>query len=104
MTILSFLYPFNRDNSAHPMPSQLEGFKIAEQTRMNNKQLMWAMVLALAISVLASFWIYLQMMYEYGASAKARGYVVGIGRETFGQLSSWMQYPRGVDYPAVALC
>ena len=30
LTILSFLYPFNRDNSSHPMPSQLEAFKIAE--------------------------------------------------------------------------
>ncbi len=101
LTILSFLYPFNRDNSSHPMPSQLEAFKIAERTGINNRHLLSGMVLALVISILASFWAYFQIMYEYGAAAKARGYILGIGRETFRQLTSWLQYPKQPDYTAM---
>ena len=100
LTILSFLYPFNRDNSSHPMPSQLEAFKIAERTGINNRHLLSGMALALIISILASFWAYFQIMYEHGAAAKAQGYILGIGRETFRQLTSWLQYPKQSDYTA----
>ena len=100
LTILSFLYPFNRDNASHPMPSQLEAFKIAERTSINNTHLLLVLVLALIASILASFWAYFQIMYEHGAAAKARGYILGIGRENFGQLMSWLQYPRQPNYIA----
>jgi len=36
LTLMSFLYPYVRDNVSHPMPSQLEGFKIAEATGMRH--------------------------------------------------------------------
>ena len=55
LTVLAFMYPFNRDSSAHPMPSQLEGFKIAERTGTNSRYIMWGIVLALAVSVITSF-------------------------------------------------
>ncbi len=100
LTILSFLYPFNRDNASHPMPSQLEAFKIAERTSINNTHLLLVLVLALIASILASFWAYFQIMYEHGAAAKARGYILGIGRENFGQLMSWLQHPRQPNYIA----
>ena len=82
------------------MPSQLEAFKIAERTGINSRHLLLGMVLALIISILASFWSYFQIMYEHGAAAKARGYILGIGRETFRQLTSWLQYPKQSDYTA----
>ena len=88
LTVFAFMYPFNRDSSAHPMPSQLEGFKIAERTGANSRHIMWGIVLALVVSVIASFWSFLHVMYEHGAQARARGYVLGIGRENFGQLTS----------------
>ena len=40
-------------------------------------------------------------MYRNGMTAKARGYIVGIGPETFNMLTSWLQYPREPDHNAV---
>ena len=82
------------------MPNQLEGFKIAERTGVNNKHILWGMVLALIVSILASFWSYFHVMYEHGVTAKARGYINGIGPETFRMLASWLQYPREPDHHA----
>lgn len=101
LTLLTFLYPFNRDNSSHPMPNQLEGFKIAERTGISNRHIFWGMVFALILSILVSFWSYMDVMYRNGMTAKARGYIVGIGPETFNMLSSWLQYPREPDHNAV---
>ena len=97
LTILSFLYPFNRCNRAHPTPNQLEAFKIADMTNMENKRLLWALVLAIIVGVIASFWVYLHLMYEYGASARITGFVGRMGRESFGRLASWLNYPKDSD-------
>ena len=94
LTTLYFMYPFNRDSTSHPMPSQLEGFKIAERTGINNRHLLLAMVLALTVSIFVSFWSYLYVMYENGATARGRGYLIGIGHETFRTLTKWLQYPQ----------
>jgi len=102
LTIISFFYPLNRCNRAHPMPSQLEAFKLTERAGMKNGPMMLAMMLAIAVSIIATFWIYLHLMYQYGAATKARGYIVGIGWETYNRLQSWLVYPKETDYPALA--
>ena len=101
LTIMSFFYPLNRCNRAHPMPSQLEAFKLTEQAEMKNGPIMKAMILAIVVSIVATFWIYLHLMYQNGAAAKSRGYIVGIGWETYNRLQSWLVYPRETDYPAL---
>jgi hypothetical protein len=101
MTIISFFYPLNRCNRAHPMLSQLEAFKLSERSSMNNRQMMFAMMLAIVVSIIATFWIYLHIMYQNGAAAKSRGYIVGIGWETYNRLQSWLTYPRETDYTAM---
>lgn len=102
LTILSFLYAFNRCNRAHPMPNQLEALKIAEQKGMENKKLLKVLILSLAVSIIVSFWIYLDIMYKYGAAARCRGYIVGIGWESFNRLASWLNYPRDVNTSAIS--
>jgi hypothetical protein len=97
LTMLSFLYPFNRCNRAHPAPNQLEAFKIADMAKMESKRLLWAMILAIIIGVIASFWVYLHLMYKYGASVGITGFVGRMGRESFGKLASWVDYPRESD-------
>ena len=100
LTILSFLYAFNRENTSHPMPNQLEAFKIAERTGINNTHILLGMALALIFSILVSFWAYFHIMYEHGVVAKARGPLLGMGYEFFRQLSSWLQYPKQSNYTA----
>jgi hypothetical protein len=95
LTALTFLYSFNRAHRAHPMPHQLEGFKLAERSKMDGRRLAFAMSLAVLVGLLASFWIYLDVSYRFGGSAWT-------GWESFNRLQRWLTYPSGTDYPAVS--
>jgi hypothetical protein len=46
LVFFSFFHGFNRAQRGHPMPIQLEGFKMAERTDLRNRALFWAMLLA----------------------------------------------------------
>jgi len=101
LTIMAFLYPFTRCHRSHPMPNQLESLKIAQQGDMLNRRLMWAMMSAIGIGAIATFWIYLSIVYKYGASAKLHGWIAGIGWETFNPLQSWLNHPSSTDRTAI---
>lgn len=94
LTVLSLFWGFNRSNRCHPMPHQLEGFKLAEQTGMSAKRLTYAMIIATFIGTLAAFWAYLDVRYRGGFGG-------GFGWEPFNRLARWLQYSPGTDYPAV---
>jgi len=94
LTILTYLYPFNRCFRANPMPSELEAFRIAERTQIGYRQLLVGMVLAIVFGIFFTFWLYLHTMYEMGAANKARGWIVYMGWETFNRLQTWLVHPR----------
>ena len=97
LTLLSFLYPYVRDNVSHPMPSQLEGFKMAERARLSQKKMAIAMIIALLVATPVSFWAYLHLIYQHGA-VRTEGYIIGIGFETFERmLLPWLQQPHTTD-------
>ena len=97
LTLFSFLYPYVRDNVSHPMPSQLEGFKIAERAPLSQKKMAIAMIVALLVATPVSFWAYLHLMYQHGA-VQSEGYIIGIGIETFERLLlPWLQQPHTTD-------
>jgi len=101
LTIMTFLYPFNRCNRAHPMPCQIEALKLAERVDMNSRTLIKAMAIAIGVGALASFWSYLQFAYHYGALGKLQGWLGGAGWESFNPLQNWLQYPQGVNARAL---
>ncbi len=102
LTILTFLYAFNRCNRSHPMPCQIESLKIGERLGMNGRRLIIAMALAIGIGAAATLWSYLQIAYKYGTLARCRGYVGHFGWESFNPLQGWLQYPGGADTRAVS--
>ncbi len=95
LTMFSFFRFFNRAYRPHPMPHQLEGFKIAERSRISNSGLFLAMVLATVIGALAFFWSYLDAQYQFvGLNTRGRGI------HAFNRLRSWLYYPSQPDYAA----
>ena len=107
LTVLGFYHWFNRTYASHPMPHQLEGFKMSEGLRVGssrfNRHLIVALTVAVFLSVLATFWLILDSFYRHGSSS---GYYTwwgsgGFGRETFWWLESWLAYPSDADYAAV---
>ena len=77
LTILNFFYWLNRDQPAHPMPNQLEAFRIGEQSNINIRQMVRAMLITLAVCIPVTFLIYLNIEYREGASSSTIFYPVG---------------------------
>jgi hypothetical protein len=101
LTIMTFLYPFNRCNRAHPMPCQIESLKMAEKAGMSNRRLIQATALAIGVGAVASFWSYLHFTYHYGVLGRLQGWIGRAGWEPFNPLQSWLQYPQGTDVSAL---
>jgi len=70
----------------HPMPHQLEGFKISERLNINAKKIVLAMIVAAVVGTFASILAHLTMYYRY------TGYAIW-GTGPFGRLQNWLNYP-----------
>ncbi len=103
LTGLTFLYPFVRCFRAHPTPSELEAFRLAERTRIGYRQLLIGMILAIVFGILITFWAYLHVLYDMGAGSKARGWIVYMGWETFNRLQTWLVSPRETSVPELGV-
>ena len=95
LTILSLLYWFNRAHRSHPMPHQLEGFKLAQRTQMDGRRVVIAMIIAIVAGTAAGYWARLQACYGYGSETYA-------GRETFIRLQRWLYSQPPVDWGSVS--
>jgi hypothetical protein len=91
LTMFSYYWFFNRSYTCHPMPHQLEGFKLAERSGMDSRRLLFAMMIAVAVGIPAAFWAYLNMFYVEGAASGLGWHALGSGHYTFGNnLQNWL--------------
>jgi hypothetical protein len=102
LTIISLFYWFNRGYRNHPMPNQIEAFKMAEVTRMGNRRLWVAMLIAIIVGILATFWANLDITYRNGAIAKAGGFKGWVGWESFNRLQRWLHNPSDPNWIGAA--
>lgn len=100
LSVFTLYFWITRDYRCHPMPHQLEGFKIAERVGFSSRRLVSAMLVATAFGVLAAFWAILHLFYEHGATSRVRGYALGVAWESYVRLENWLNYPTTSD-PAV---
>jgi len=91
LTMISVLWGITRAQRGHMMPHQMEGFKLASTARMNPRRLWGAMMLAVVVGALVSFWLMLDISYDSGALAPRWG------NETFRRLEQWLTYLSGAD-------
>ena len=95
LTMFSMFYGFNRAYRAHPMPIQLEGFKMAERTGGAYRALFFAMMLALVVGALCAFWADLDQSYRVGAAEKIAPPNVQLifGSEPWNRMRTWLYAP-----------
>ena len=98
LAAITLIYPFNRCYRATPLPNQLEGLRLAERARIDSRKLLIGMMIAIVAGVLVTFWMYLHVLYQMGASNKARGWLVTMGWEIYNRLRSWLTNPRDPNY------
>jgi len=86
---LSVLYWFNRAYRCHPMPAQLEGFKMAEAggAKAEYRSWFWMLLACGVFGSVASFWAILHNYYIYGAHAKV--FYPG-GPEAWDRYTGWL--------------
>ncbi len=91
LAVMSIFFWFNRAYRAHPMPHQLEAFKLAEQTKSDYRKWFWGLAVFGVLAGLAGFWAMLHLMYDYGSSAKS---MPTFGYEAFGRFEGWVKSPK----------
>lgn len=97
LTVMTFLYGYNRCSRAHTMPAEVEALKIGERAGFLDNRLTELVALSLGVGSIATFWSYLQIAYKYGVSSKLRGWIIHSGWESFNPLQNLLQYPQGTN-------
>ena len=72
LSVLSFFWFLTRAHYSDVMPHQLEGFRLADQARMNNRRVLAAMLIATVVGTVVAFWAILDSV-----SAQWRHHDVG---------------------------
>ena len=94
LVALSIYRWFNRSFTSHPMPHQMEGFKLAERSGLNTHRLFFAQILVTFVGAVAVFGVILHLFYRVGAiNCGGGGWSVGFGGRVFGGLQRWLYYP-----------
>lgn len=102
LTVLEMTYWFNRAYRAHPMPIQLEAFKIAETAGIPNRHMAAALMVATWLGVFAAFWAQIHCYYVYGIAAKMDPSAINaFGREPYQRLAGWLMNPFSTRWPQV---
>lgn len=103
VTLLGLMWWFNRAYRPHPMPHQLEGYKMAQVVGLPNRRLSVALMLAAVGGALAAFGVHYHCFYKYGIEAEMSPLGAQFrGAESFWRIAGWLQNPEGPRWPAVA--
>lgn len=102
LAMLSYLNWFSLELRCDPMPSQLEGFKINESARNNQRVMMVLMLAAIIVGILAGFWACLKVWYTFGAAtAKVEPWRTWSGAAPFQRLADNLAYRRGPNWAGI---
>jgi hypothetical protein len=94
VSILTLFWFFNRAHYSDVMPHQLEAFKLTEKTNSNGRHIFTAMVIAVFVGIIATFWSFLHSSHHIGMA----GRVEWFGWEPYDRLQSWISSPAKPDY------
>jgi len=102
LTWFALYFWFNRDNRSHPMPHQLEAFKLAERGNINSKHLSIAMLGMVVIAMPVCIWMLLDTFFKLGVdSGRVGGQINSFGGRAYRFLQLWLTNPTDADVPAV---
>ncbi len=94
LTMFAMFWGFNRAHRCNPMPYQLEGYKLMEESRTSPKRLTGAIMLVSFLGIWVAFWGFLHVYYKQGFGG-------GFGWEAYSNLERWLFYMPGRDNAAV---
>jgi len=99
LTVFALYKFFNRHSRSNAMPHQLEAFKLAERTGMNNRRLLGSIMLATLVGGIVTAWFLLAKYYRFGAASGHFGpWALGLANSAFSPLQNWLSYPTTTNY------
>ena len=99
LTVFALYKFFNRHSRSNAMPHQLEAFKLAERTGINNRRLLMTIILATVVGGFVTVWILLTQYYKHGAASGYFGpWALGLANSAFSPLQNWLTYPTTANY------
>jgi hypothetical protein len=101
LTGMSLLFWFNRAYDAHPMPQQLEGYRLAERGGLNLRGVTGLMLLGAFAGAVSSFLVMLHVMHQLGAASGKVVECVTISGEPWQRLGSWIASPTETNWRAM---
>lgn len=100
LVMFSMFWFINRAYRSHPMPHQLEGFKIIERTNMTMHRIIFALMFATVLGSLAGFWALIDRGYQLGMETRAASpSLTAFGIEPYRRLTGWLQTPSDTLIP-----
>jgi hypothetical protein len=66
LTALGLNFPWSADLRTFVMASTATGLKIADVTRLEGRRLLWAVLAAIVVTLVAAFWAVTTIAYKYG--------------------------------------
>ena len=101
LSMFSFFWFFTRTFDSHPMPHQLEGFKLASTSGIRSRFMLFAILIALCVGILSQFWALISIPYQLGALHEMSRVPIIYGSEPWTQLQKWLANPLAPDYWAL---
>ncbi|MXV84533.1 hypothetical protein F4X88_21355 [Candidatus Poribacteria bacterium] len=95
LTWFSLFFWFNRDNRSHPMPHQLEAFKLAERGNLDVQGLSRLMILLTVIAMPLCIFMLVDTFFELGVNTgKVGGQINSFGGRAYRFLEGWLTSPQ----------
>lgn len=99
LMVISLYRWLNRGYESHPMPHQLEGFKLTAMTHTDSRKLPFAMMLSTLSGIVIVFILFPYAYYKFGALSPSLSYSTDYyGAEPFTQLQWRLSYPTQPNY------
>ncbi|MBD3184498.1 hypothetical protein GF312_19600 [Candidatus Poribacteria bacterium] len=103
LTVFALYKFFNRHSRSNAMPHQLEAFKLAERTKINNRRLLLSIMIATVVGGFVTSWILLDKYYRHGAASGHFGpWALGLANSAFSPLQNWLSYPTTTNYTYIS--
>ena len=95
LTWFSLFFWFNRDNRSHPMPHQLEAFKLSERGHLDVKRLSRWMLAILIVAMPMCLIMLLETFFRLGVdTGNIGGQINSFGGRAYRFLHGWLTTPR----------
>lgn len=95
LTMFAMFWGINRAHRCNPMPYQLEAFKLMDESKSTQKNIVLAILLTSMISIWTAFWAFLHVFYRQGFGG-------GFGWEAYLNLERWLFFMPDRDIPAIS--